>query len=191
LENQDLKTEYPSKDMQVLAIGDTHIPRRASWLPKEISTFLSSEKFDIVICTGDLTDKRVLDYFDALAEKFVVVKGNMDWLDLPEHEVLKEIKTGVIHGDQVYPRGNRNQLAKMAKKLGVDVLITGHTHSPDIHMKDVLLLNPGSATGAWGGGGGSLKPSFMLLRIKDLEITIELYELEDRLKCTQKEVFVI
>ncbi|RLI88238.1 MAG: YfcE family phosphodiesterase [Archaeoglobales archaeon] len=173
--------------MRMLVIGDTHIPRRASWLPEEVEKFINSQKFDIVACTGDLTDKSVLDYFSNLAKKFVVVRGNMDHLPLPEYETLEidEIKMGLIHGDQVYPRGNRSQLIKIAKKLNVDVLISGHTHSPDIYKEDVLLLNPGSATGVWGGGGGSLKPSFMVLNVEGSKIDVELYELEDVLKCTQ------
>jgi hypothetical protein len=179
--------------MRVLVIGDTHIPKRASWLPEEISAFINSGEFDIVICTGDLTDKKVLDYFKDIAENFVVVRGNMDYLNLPGYEILKtsEIKMGIIHGEQVYPRGNRSQLREIAEKLNVDVLVSGHTHSPDIYMENVLLLNPGSATGVWGGGGGSLKPSFMLLNIEGSKIDVELYELEDKLKRMRKEVFIL
>ncbi len=171
--------------MKILVIGDTHIPRRASWIPREISSLIENEKFDRIVCTGDLTDEKVLDYLKSLSE-VTVVKGNMDHLTLPEYEIFNagKIKIGVIHGDQVYPRGNRDQLKAIAKKLEVDLLISGHTHSPDIHFTEVLLLNPGSATGVWGGGGGSLKPSFMILEIEDGEVAVNFYELDKELFST-------
>lgn len=178
--------------MRVLVIGDTHIPRRASSLPKEISEFIGSKLFDLIICTGDLTDRKVLEYFETLAEKIVVVKGNMDHLNLPEYVELSigEIKIGIIHGHQVYPRGNRKKLADIGKEKGVDVLISGHTHSPDIYMGDVLLLNPGSATGVWGGGGGSMRPSFMILTVESKRIDVKLYEL-DKVLSTRSETFYL
>lgn len=170
--------------MKVLILGDTHIPRRAKWLPRRIELFLSKEKFDVVLCTGDLTDERVLEYLEGLGEVFVV-RGNMDHLPFQEVRWLKveDLKVGLIHGHQVYPRSNREQLKEIAVKMDVDLLVSGHTHSPDIYLDDVLLLNPGSATGAWGGGGGSLKPSFMVLEVSGRNLEVYLYELEDRLRC--------
>ena len=39
------------------------------------------------------------------------------------------------------------QLYYIAKELGVDVLISGHTHQPMVEkIDDVILLNPGSPT---------------------------------------------
>ncbi len=168
--------------MRILAIGDTHIPRRASWIPKEISSLIENESFDRIVCTGDLTDRKVLDYLKSLSD-VVVVRGNMDHLTLPEYEIFnaEKIKVGVIHGDQVYPRGDRNQLKAIAKKLDVDLLISGHTHSYDVHFSEVLLLNPGSATGVWGGGGGSLKPSFMILEVEDRMVVVNFYELSEEI----------
>jgi len=176
--------------MRVLVIGDTHIPERASSLPKQISGFIESQHYDFVVCTGDLTGRGVLEYFKGLGKKFSVVRGNMDYLDLPEYDVMEfdEIVAGVIHGDQVYPRGNREQLREIAKKLDVDILISGHTHSPDVYMEDILLLNPGSATGVWGGGRASLKPSFIVLSVEGRSVSVELYELEEELKCTREEI---
>ncbi len=176
---------------RILVLGDIHIPRRASWIPREIVEFIESEKFDIVICTGDLTDEKVLNYLKSLGKEFYVVEGNMDHIPMPEREKVKveDLIIGVIHGHQVYPRGNRKQLKDIAIEMNVDVLISGHTHSPDIYHDEVLLLNPGSATGVWGGGGGSLKPSFMVLEVKEKNVDVKLYELEKVLKCSLKETF--
>ena len=177
--------------MKFLAIGDTHIPRRASGIPEILLRRIEDENFDLILCTGDLTDRRVLDYFERLSE-VKVVRGNMDHLPLPSHHVLEvgEVKIGLIHGDQVYPRGNREQLRDIARKLGVNVLVSGHTHIPDVHFDQLLLLNPGSATGVWGGGGGSLKPSCMILEVKDRKIDVRLLELERKL-LSRKWEFVI
>ncbi len=167
-------------NMEILVIGDTHVPNRAKWLPKKIDDFISSKRFDLVMCTGDLTDRKVLDYLKNLSDRVVVVSGNMDHLPLPEQQTVKveNLKFGIIHGHQVYPRGDIAQLKEIAYELGVDVLIHGHTHSADIYFKDVLLLNPGSATGVWSGGRASLIPSFMTAKVEKSEIDVELFELK-------------
>ncbi len=166
--------------MRVLVIGDTHIPNRARWLPEKVDERIRSMKFDLVLCTGDLTDRKVLDYLSGLGE-VVAVSGNMDHLPLPEYRTLKVegIKFGIIHGHQVYPRGDVTQLREIALELGVDVLVHGHTHSADIWKGDVLLLNPGSATGVWSGGKASLVPSFMVLEVEGNSLDVNLYELRE------------
>jgi len=177
--------------MKVLVLGDTHIPERVDQIPKPIDEFIRSQKFDVVICTGDLTGSEVLDYLRSLGGKLVVVEGNMDHLSFPEYQTLKieKLNVGAVHGHQVYPRGNREQLNEIAEELGVDVLLHGHTHKPDVYFGDRLLLNPGSATGAWGGGGGSMIPSFMILDFKEYTVNVNLYELKDNLKCTLNKTF--
>lgn len=175
--------------MNVLVVGDTHIPNRAKWLPKRIDDFLSSKRFDFIMCTGDLTDRKVLDYLKKLSDRVIVVSGNMDHLPLPEHQTIKieNLRFGIIHGHQVYPRGDVSQLREIAFELGVDVLIHGHTHSADIYFEDVLLLNPGSATGVWSGGRASLIPSFMVLTVERNSLDIELFELkEGELRVTRR-----
>jgi len=81
----------------------------------------------------------------------------------------------------VVPRGDIEGLRTLAIRMGVDVLITGHTHSPSVHELDVrgrkiLLLNPGSATGVWSGGLSSGPPSFMVLTVDGEKLRIELYK---------------
>ncbi len=175
--------------MEILIIGDTHIPNRAEWLPKKIDDFITSKRFDLLICTGDLTDRKVLDYLKNLSDRVIAVSGNMDHLPLPEQQTTKagNLKLGIIHGHQVYPRGDVSQLKEIAYDLGVDVLIHGHTHSADIYFKDVLLLNPGSATGVWSGGKASLIPSFIIANVEGQRVDVELFELrEGELKVTRR-----
>lgn len=37
-------------------------------------------------------------------------------------------KVGVCHGHQVVPWGDKEALAILQRQLGVDILVTGHTH---------------------------------------------------------------
>ncbi|ACX72130.1 phosphodiesterase, MJ0936 family [Methanocaldococcus vulcanius M7] len=127
-------------------ISDTHIYDRAMELPKIV--FDEFSNVDLIIHCGDITDKDVLEWLGDIAD-VIAVKGNMDYLNLPKQEILdvNDIKIGIIHGDEVFPRGDRLKLRLLGKEMGVDVLISGHTHTPFIDdCKDILLLNPGSPT---------------------------------------------
>lgn len=41
---------------------------------------------------------------------------------------IADFKVGVCHGHQVVPWGDKEALAILQRQLGVDILITGHTH---------------------------------------------------------------
>ena len=160
-------------------LGDAHIPTRAKVIPPVALTILREAKVEKILFTGDLTDQKVLDWLNEIAP-VMVVRGNMDHLALPEYEVLniEGVKIGLIHGNQVHPRGNRKQLASISRELGVNVLISGHTHHPFYEeCKDVILLNPRSITGVWGGSVTYANPSFMVLKVKNQEIKMTLYEI--------------
>ncbi len=180
--------------MKIVVISDTHIPNRAEWLPKQIDEYITQGNFDMLICLGDLTNEEIFNYLKKIANEAYFVRGNMDYLNLPRQQIIEVegIRIGAIHGDGIYPRGNRKQLANIARKLDVNVLLSGHTHVPDIHFvkdKNILLANPGSATGAWGGGGGTMKPSFITLDVEAKSINLRLYELEEKLKCVFEEKY--
>ena len=173
--------------MRVLVISDTHIPNRADWIPEKIDKFISEQNFDVVICLGDLTGESIFEYIKSLAKKSYFVRGNMDYLNLPRSLKIQveKVKIGAIHGDGIFPRGNRKQLLQIAKKFEVNVLLSGHTHTPDVFEQDyILLANPGSATGVWGGGGNPTRPSIITLDIAENTVELKLYELEKELVCT-------
>jgi putative phosphoesterase len=154
---------------RILVIGDTHIPDRAFEIPRELVSRIEREKpWELVVFTGDLTGQEVLRWVRSLGERVYIVRGNMDYLPLPKTAKfeVEGLNVGVHHGDGVYPRGDVLKLSSLAEKMGENVLITGHTHSDfaRIGVKGkVLLLNPGSLTGVWGGGGGSYTPSYMVV----------------------------
>ena len=167
--------------MVLLVMSDSHIHERADWFPKEFLEMFKSRTYDIVVHAGDVVDQDVLEFIKSLGKRVYVVQGNMDYLDLPEEQIFDVfgVRIGVVHGDQVRPRGNIKALTMLAKNMGVSILISGHTHSPFIVVESgVLHINPGSVTGVWGGGGGSLTPSFIELEIySDGKAFVKLHEL--------------
>ena len=183
--------------IKMIVLGDAHIPDRATDIPSRIAELIESEKpFDVVVYTGDLTGREVLEYVKTLGKEVHVVQGNMDWLPLPEYDVFElfGIRFGVIHGDQVRPRGDIPKLTRIAKELDVRVLISGHTHSPFISVHSgIIHLNPGSVTGVPSGTGGSLIPSLMIVYVcDDRSLDIRLYELiGERLTMKRERINVV
>ncbi len=194
--------------MRVLAIGDFHIPDRAFVLPAELDASITRaakrQNFDLVACTGDLTKADQLEPFLASwSPEYYVVQGNMDYdarnvKHFPRNAVFdtrkyirgfEVLKIGLTHGHQVSPRGDPASLAENAREMGVHVLISGHTHASSITLhqraedgNSVLLINPGSATGAWS-FVATLVPSFMVIDIEPsrqgLDVETMLVELRD------------
>ncbi|MEM2009317.1 MAG: YfcE family phosphodiesterase [Thermosphaera sp.] len=175
---------------RVLVLGDTHIPDRARRVPQNLSNLIEREYWDYVIFTGDLTSPEVRSWVENLGERVVLVRGNMDYLPLPLHEkiVIEEVTLGVYHGHGIYPRGNIDGLARIGLGLGVDLLASGHTHLSFIRTDvtgKVLLINPGSATGAWSGELESGPPSLIVMDIeKNVLRASIIYVSQDVLKHT-------
>ncbi|MFX0068683.1 MAG: YfcE family phosphodiesterase [Promethearchaeota archaeon] len=165
---------------RILVLGDFHMPERAKQIPQIIWDFFSKQEFDSIFCTGDLTNESVLIQLKHLGP-VKVVRGNMDYMDLPDHQIvtIDDVRIGMTHGHIVHPRGNLKQLISIARKMKVDILITGHTHSEFFKkIENIVILNPGSCTGAWGGGNYSGVPSFIILEImEEKRLRIELYQL--------------
>ncbi len=134
--------------MLIGLISDTHIPDRGKALPAKV--FESFENVDMILHAGDVTSTEILDRLSKIAP-VTAIQGNTDrmaGLELPRHEVIDAngLKIGITHGE-VYPRGDSQQLAYIAKQMNVDILVSGHSHQPKIEQIDgVLLLNPGSPT---------------------------------------------
>ncbi len=94
---------------------------------------------------------------------------------------IKGIDVGLFHGTGIYPRGDPEKLCVLAKRMGVKLLISGHTHRMLLgRIDDVILLNPGSVTGVWSGGAATMVPSFMIQKISGNELTVRCIELRGR-----------
>jgi vacuolar protein sorting-associated protein 29 len=109
-----------------------------------------------------------------------IVKGDFDDGNYPETKVITmhNWKIGVCHGHQVVPWGDKEALGMLQRQLDVDVCVTGHTHKMGVDTHEgCLLINPGSATGAYSGLLSEVLPSFCLLDVQDSKLTVYVYEL--------------
>ncbi len=175
--------------IKLLAIGDSHLPRRAKSVPdqiiKKLEQLVEIEKFDYTFFTGDIVNApKFMNFLNLITKRtlFVVI-GNMDYYggnrDAPVHRSLNismgnndNLIVGLTHGHQVSPRGDRSQLELVAIENSFNILISGHTHKEEIFLqKNILLLNPGSVTGAWS-FVASQNPSFIVLQVNEITSTI-------------------
>jgi putative phosphoesterase len=143
-------------------VSDTHVPRRAGMLPREMLQGL--EGVDLILHAGDLIHESVLYELQELAP-VEAVAGNVDPPEL--HERLKrrkliragDLTIGLIHGDG---RGGKTlkRAEEAFKGLGTQVIVFGHSHQPLCeYSDDILMFNPGSCIDPrWAG-----RPSYGML----------------------------
>lgn len=180
--------------MLVLVIGDLHIPVRAHDLPAKFKKLLVPGKIQQVLLTGNVCDGETLEWLRSICNGDVrAVRGDWDEVRLdPEPYVVSNaisklnrtdtmslqlpsappsqvithgpLRIGLIHGHQVVPLGDTESLSAIARKLDVDILISGSTHKFEaFEYEGRFFINPGSATGAFtfsnlGGTTSLLKP---------------------------------
>ncbi len=160
--------------MLIGLISDTHIPDRAKQLPQNVLD--AFRDVDLILHAGDLTSLEVIEELEEIAP-VMAVQGNMDrvsGIKLPKARTVEVegLKIGIVHGE-VYPRGDTQQLVYLAKELGADILVSGHSHQPKIEQTDgVLLINPGSP----------IVPrladrTVMLLEINNKEVDVEIVKI--------------
>lgn len=133
--------------MRIVVLSDTHIPRVAQDLPKDIYDAISEA--DMIIHAGDFVEKEFYDKLKGMKE-MAAVCGNMDSVNLSNLLNQKEVvpagkfRIGLIHG-----YGAPNDLLQTVKGefAGVDAIVFGHSHVPVNIVKDgILFFNPGSPT---------------------------------------------
>lgn len=171
----------------VLVLGDMHIPHRASAIPEKFKRMLVPNKMQHVICTGNLGSKKNYDSLRDLAPNVHVVSGDVEYsgpqaTPFPETCVVSvgEFRIGVIHGHQAIPWGDHMALSMWRRKLGCDVLISGHTHNNEVvEQEGFYHINPGSITGAYSPTMPDVVPSFVLLAVQGAKVVCYVYELVD------------
>ncbi|KAK8886930.1 Vacuolar protein sorting-associated protein 29 [Tritrichomonas musculus] len=171
--------------MIILVIGDLHIPQRKLDIPDAFKQILTPGKIHRILCTGNLTTKETLNYLKKLCKDVILVTGEEDESGIPDSKEtqtvkLGEFRFGIIHGHQVVPWGDPERLGAYARELGVDVLVSGHTQIPSVaEYEGRLLLNPGSATGAFSPLAPDSTPSFLILDVKGDQMTIYHYKVTE------------
>jgi vacuolar protein sorting-associated protein 29 len=164
---------------RVLIFGDTHIPTRRDSIPEDFYKHIANTPYDLGLITGDLV--REQDMRSALPPlpRCYVVMGNMDYgrgYNFHEIILVENFKFLLIHGTQLRPRGNLEQLWEITMEVGANIAVHGHTHKPEIALhKNRLLLNPGTLSGATGGWSGRTDASFIELEVSKNQIEVILH----------------
>ena len=117
-------------------ISDTHGLLR----PEALAALAS---VDLIVHAGDIGSAAILDQLRATAP-VVAVRGNNDRATWAAS--IPEIVTTEIGGYRLYLIHDLKLLPGDPAALGVDVIISGHSHQPRVvERSGVMLLNPGSA----------------------------------------------
>lgn len=151
--------------LRVGVISDTH-----GLLRPQATAFLQG--CDHIVHGGDIGGPQILEQL-ALLAPVTAVRGNNDsepWAaSLPDTRLLE------IGGVKIYVIHDLQQLKAQAHPAGVRVIVSGHSHKPNICERDgVLYVNPGSA----GPRRFSLPVSVAQLVIRGTGVTPELMELQ-------------
>ncbi|AZR73810.1 YfcE family phosphodiesterase [Anoxybacter fermentans] len=130
-------------------LSDTHIPRRAEGLPKEV--IQGFKGVDLILHAGDIVEESVLKELEEIAPVYAVY-GNCDPPELREKLPAKRIveyagfKIGLVHYSSPY--GNTlGRLLETFEDDEVDAIVFGHSHRPyNDRVNGILIFNPGSPT---------------------------------------------
>ena len=169
---------------RVLVFGDTHIPSRRDSIPEEFYQHIKDNVYDLALITGDLIrESDMKAALPPLPRSFIVI-GNMDYgssYNFHEQVQFDDFNLLLIHGTQLRPRGNIEQLWEILQQISGDVAVHGHTHRAAIDLyKDRLFLNPGTISGATGGWGGRADASFIELEVQSSEMKVILHQTDWR-----------
>ncbi len=169
------------QSLRVLVFGDTHIPSRRDSIPETFYDQIDKSTYDLALVTGDLVREQEMRQALPPLPRSFIVRGNMDYSS-SAHNHHEQVQLGafnmlLLHGTQLRPRGNIQQLWEIATNIDADVVIHGHTHSAAIELyQDKLFLNPGTISGATGGWSGRQEASFIELEINDAHLIVTLYK---------------
>ena len=128
--------------MRILIVSDTH-GRHGS-----LDKVLEHEKnIDMFLHMGDVEEGDL--YIERIMKCPVyMVAGNNDFYgNLAREQILQigKYKVWMTHGHPYYVSMNTRRLKEVARERGVDIVMYGHTHRPDIDIEeDLIVLNPGS-----------------------------------------------
>ena len=117
-------------------ISDTHGLLR----PEAVQTL---ESCDAIIHAGDIGSEEVLIALKTIAPTYAV-RGNVEWdpwtRNMPVNDVVE------IAGHFFYIIHILDNMDLDPEAAGIDAVISGHSHLPDLLRKGkVLYMNPGSA----------------------------------------------
>jgi hypothetical protein len=117
-------------------LSDTH-----GLLRPEVTAALTG--VDHILHAGDVGDGQILETLEKIAP-VVAVRGNMDYGSWSNR--LSVTETVEIDNVFFYILHDRYHLDLDPTAAGIHVVVSGHTHQPDLFTENgVIYLNPGSA----------------------------------------------
>ena len=134
--------------MKIVAISDTHGPRRWKSCPPRVAEYL--RRADLILHAGDVCIAAVLDELAGFAPVHAVL-GNNDGSDVAAWGApetldldLAGLKVSMIHDSG--PSAGR--LPRMRRRFpGAGLVVFGHSHIPlDESAGGLRIFNPGSPT---------------------------------------------
>jgi uncharacterized protein len=136
------------RPMRVVALSDTHAPRRWKTCPPPVAAQL--RQADVILHAGDVCTAAVLDELSGYAPVLAVM-GNNDapdvaaWGARPSLEVdLGGLRVAMIH-DSGAAAGRLPRLRRWFPAAGL--VVFGHSHIPmDAEAGGFRIFNPGSPT---------------------------------------------
>lgn len=130
-------------------ISDTHMPKRALALPKEVWDGLQG--VELILHAGDLADESVLTELEKIAPVYAV-HGNIDPPELkaklPEKRIIeyKGFRIGLTHGAGEYG-STLGRVMDAFRDEELHAIVFGHSHKPyNERINGTLIFNPGSPT---------------------------------------------
>lgn len=140
------------KGMRVVALADTHAPRRWRGCPPRVAEHLRDA--DVILHAGDVCVAEVLDELSAFAPVYAV-SGNNDGPDVaawgapPTYELMLDgLRVAMIH-DAGHKDGRAGRMRR--RFPDADLVVFGHSHipldqAPERATAGVRIFNPGSPT---------------------------------------------
>ncbi len=155
--------------MKILIVSDTH--------RKNENYFKVVEKVrpELVIHCGDAEGSEYV-LTQAVDCPVQIVLGNNDFFSyLPRELELKlgAYKVWVTHGHNYYVSMGNEAIKREAAARGMDIVIYGHTHRPEVDRKGrIIAVNPGSLSYPRQEGR---RPSYIIMEAdeKDVRFTVE------------------
>ncbi len=137
------------KEIKIIALSDTHMPRMAKGLPQRLVEELKDA--DFILHAGDWQTEAVYEELSKFAPVDGVC-GNVDNDALVKRfgnqKILEfgDFRIGLVHGHGRKGTTEQRAMAAFANE-DIDLIIYGHSHIPVLkEMEGVMLLNPGSPT---------------------------------------------
>jgi putative phosphoesterase len=134
--------------MRVVALADTHAPRRWKSCPPQVAAHL--RRADLILHAGDVCTAAVLDELSQYA-RVLAVAGNNDGPDVAAWGAPPTLQADLdgLPFAMIHDAGAAaGRLERMRRQFpGASLVVFGHSHIPlDTGAQGLRIINPGSPT---------------------------------------------